>query len=466
MPLKAQTQLTNSRAAIPPEVAAPVTFPVPYGAARRQSWRAIAGALRTNALASFPSNAFDELSVRRSFAGRQQIILSDPAAIRHILIENTGNYRRTASVPRLLGPVVGNGLFLAEGDDWRAQRRTAAPSFAPRMMAAVAAQVAGCCDRLVDELAAGEGGEYDLFARLQLAALEIAAAALFSIDIAEEGPALRAEMLRYANGIGRPTLSDFMLPHGWPTPRSWARRRFRRAWMTRIAQVLAARQAQPVADPPRDLYDAMAAGASNPADLIEQSATMLTAGHETTGIALSWAFYIVATLPAVQDRLAAEAAPLDLSPEGAATALPQLVYARAVIDEVLRLYPPAFSIVRQARAGDIAGDIAIPPRAAVLIVPWVLHRHRQLWRDPDVFDPGRFLPGEEPPPRFSYLPFGIGPRACIGAQFALTEMVLLLARLTQAFRLELADDKPVLPVATVTLQPDHAPPFRLRRRLA
>jgi len=135
-----------------------------------------------------------------------------------------------------------------------------------------------------------------------------------------------------------------------------------------------------------------------------------------------------------------------------------------VVDETLRLYPPAFSIVRQARRADRAGDISIPPRAVVLIVPWVLHRHRLLWHDPDRFDPARFLPEAEPPARFSYLPFGAGPRACIGAQFALTESVLVLARLVQAFRIELADDQPVLPVALITLQPDHSPPFRLHRR--
>ncbi|HEX3862296.1 MAG TPA: cytochrome P450 [Stellaceae bacterium] len=441
----------------------PASFPVPYGTAPRQSWRAIAGALRHNALAGFPPHAFDEMVVRRSFVGRQQIILNDPAAIRHILIENPENYRRTASVSRLLGPVVGNGLFLAEGEDWRMQRRAAAPAFAPRMMNAIAAQVARACDGLVRDVAVLDGAAFDLFARLQLVALEIAGAALFSTDIAD-GPAVRAEMVGYATGIGRPTLLDFTLPHGWPTPRSWARWRFRRAWMRRIADILAVRRQMPPADTPRDLYDMLAAAGAHGDALVEQSATMLTAGHETTAVALSWAMYVAAAAPAVQEHLAAEAVPLDLSPAGAAAALPRLVYTRAVIDEVLRLYPPAFSIVRQARGADDAGGVEIPARAAILIVPWVLHRHHRLWHDPDVFDPARFMPGAEPPARFSYLPFGTGPRACIGAQFALTEAVLVVARLVQAFRIEQADDLPVLPVALVTLQPNRAPPFRLHRR--
>ena len=129
-----------------------------------------------------------------------------------------------------------------------------------------------------------------------------------------------------------------------------------------------------------------------------------------------------------------------------------------MIDEALRLYPPAFSIIRQARARDNAAGVAIPPRAVMLIVPWVLHRHKKLWRDPDLFVPERFLPDAEPPARFSYLPFGAGPRACIGAQFALTEAVLVLARLVREFEIELADPRPVLPLALITLQPDRKPP--------
>ena len=185
------------------------TFPVPFAAPERQSWRAIASSLGTNALAGFPANAFEELAVARSFVGRRQIILSDPAAIRHVLIENTDNYRRTAATMRLLGPVVGDGMLLSDGEDWRTQRRAAAPAFAPRTMAAVAGHVALAGDRLVGELIAQAGTDIDLFARFQRLALEVAAAALFSIDITAHAAELRAELQAYANGIGRPGASRF-----------------------------------------------------------------------------------------------------------------------------------------------------------------------------------------------------------------------------------------------------------------
>ena len=144
--------------------------------------------------------------------------------------------------------------------------------------------------------------------------------------------------------------------------------------------------------------------------------------------------------------------------------MPKLVYTRAVVQEALRLYPPAFTLARQARRTDTAGGIAIPAGAVVLIAPWVLHRHRRLWDQPEKFDPARFLPGAAPPERCAYLPFGMGPRVCIGAQFALTEATLVLAAMIQAFHIERAYSDPVVPVAIVTTQPDHPPLFRLAPR--
>jgi cytochrome P450 len=428
-----------------------------------QTTRAIAASLRENALAGLPSHAYEEWAVTRSFVGRHQTILNEPAAIRHVLIDNADNYGRTPSVYRILDPVIGRGMLLAEGDDWRAQRRAAAPAFAPRAMASLAGHVARGGERLLADLAAARGGAIDLFAQLQLTTLEIAAAALFSFDLAADGKLIRAELLEYAKGPGRATVLDFMLPRGWPVPRSFARLRFRRRWMTHLRRIVAARRVAPGRER-GDLFDMMAAQAQSERRLVEAVATVLVAGHETTAVALFWTCTLLAAMPEVQDEIAAEAAALDLSADGAAAALPALWYTRAVFDEGLRLYPPAFSITRRARAADDAAGIMIPPRGVVLIVPWVLHRHARLWRDPNLFDPTRFLPGAAPPARFSYLPFGAGARACIGAQFALTEATIVLAQLLRAFRIELADDRPVLPLATVTLQPDHNPPFRLTRR--
>ena len=145
-------------------------------------------------------------------------------------------------------------------------------------------------------------------------------------------------------------------------------------------------------------------------------------------------------------------------------AMPRLARTRAVVSEALRLYPPAFALAREAIGPDRVGTIDIPRGAVLMIAPWVLHRHRRLWRDPDAFDPSRFMPGAPPPPRFAYLPFGAGPRVCVGAQFALAEATLVLAMLIREFGVTLDDPVPVMPVAIVTTQPNHPPTFRLRLR--
>jgi cytochrome P450 len=216
------------------------------------------------------------------------------------------------------------------------------------------------------------------------------------------------------------------------------------------------------------MFDVLAAAAEADQRPIErlgdQVATFIVAGHETTASAMFWACYLLASHSEVQDRIAAEAAGFSLRPDDAADAVPQLTYTRAVIDEVLRLYPPAFVITREAVVDDFVAGIPIPKRSLVLIAPWVLHRHRRFWSDPDRFDPQRFLPDRPQPPRFAYLPFGSGSRTCIGSPFALTELVLVLAMLVRNFRIATPPHRPIKPIGLTTIQPDRPPPFVLQRR--
>ena len=198
--------------------------------------------------------------------------------------------------------------------------------------------------------------------------------------------------------------------------------------------------------------------------LRDQMATMIVAGHETTALTLFWSLYLLASAPAEQERVAQEVSALDLGPDAAAEALAKLTYTKVVVNEALRLYPPAFALARMALAADRVGDVTIPRGALVMMSPWVLHRHRRLWADPDAFNPSRFL-GEAPSAhRFAYMPFGAGPRVCVGAQLALTEACLVLAMMVQRFHIALADTVPVLPVAVIVTAPDHPAPFRLHER--
>jgi unspecific monooxygenase len=172
----------------------------------------------------------------------------------------------------------------------------------------------------------------------------------------------------------------------------------------------------------------------------------------------------LASAPAEQSRLAQEVRDIDLSIETAGAALPKLPYTRAVVNETLRLYPPAAAIARGSVATDHVAGTTIPGGSLIMISPWVLHRHANLWSDPEAFDPSRFLDDKPPAHRFAYMPFGAGPRICVGAQFALAEAGLVLAMLVQRFEFTLADDVPVLPITVITTQPDHPVLFRLRSR--
>jgi cytochrome P450 len=219
--------------------------------------------------------------------------------------------------------------------------------------------------------------------------------------------------------------------------------------------------------PPRDLFDLMGAArdpetgeAFSDDQLGDQVATMILAGHETTATALFWALYLLALDPRTQDELAAEVR----AGGDRALEIDRLPFTRAVLDETLRLYPPAFLIARAAAGPDTVAGMKVVKGDLMLMAPWLLHRHEKLWRNPNAFIPARFMPGAPPPDRFAYLPFGVGPRICIGAHFALTEATLALARLIGAFRIELIGSEPVMPIGIVTTQPDHSPMFRITRR--
>jgi cytochrome P450 len=262
---------------------------------------------------------------------------------------------------------------------------------------------------------------------------------------------------------------DILFPGNWPTPRDLPRALFRRRWVRFIASLIAERRAMGT-DPanPRDLFDLMVAARDpetgegfSDENLGDQVATMILAGHETTATALFWSLYLLALDPETQDRVASEARTVAA---GGEPDFSRLAFTRAVIDETVRLYPPAFIIARAAKGRDIIDGRSVRKGDVVIISPWLLHRHKKLWREPDVFMPARFMPGAPPPDKFAYLPFGVGPRVCIGAHFALTEATLALSRIVGTFNVSLLGTRPAIPLGVVTTQPDHSPEFRIERR--
>ena len=429
--------------------------------------------LRRNPLELWGPLAYREGVLPGRFLGREQLMLNDPEAIRHVLVDNHENYGRNLGARRVLQPVLGDGLFLAEGKAWRHQRRTIAPSMAPRVMPVLARHVVAASATEEALLAAGAGRPLELLPRLQHLALAIAGQSMFSLEMAGFGAEMRAMLLRYAVSYAQPGFLDLLLPATVQSPLDRGRAAFRRDWLRFMDRVIDARERQGrTGEEPRDLFDLLAA-ARDPetgegfdrTQLRDEVATMILAGHETTAVTLFWACYLAALYPHHAERMAAEAGAADLSPDGAAAAIKSLPFIRAFIDETLRLYPPAFLIVREALAPDRVAGRDIAAGTVVSMSPWVLGRHQGMWADPDRFDPARFLPGAPQPPRYAYMPFGAGPRICVGAQFALTEAVIVLARLMRAFRLEFFGRGTVVPRGFVTTQPDRPVRFILTKRV-
>jgi cytochrome P450 len=448
----------------------PLVPPSPPRATPDMGALARMAAMRRSAIDTWGQPAYEEDIIKGRFLGRASFILNSPDAIRHVLVENYENYTRTPAGIRVLRPMLGEGLLLAEGRAWKHQRRTLAPAFTPRAVTTLIPHMVSATDEMIERLRQAADGPVDLREAMQHMALEIAGRTMFSFEMGDLGAQLRGFVIEYGGRLANPSFFDLLLPMGWPSPRDFSRARFRKRWTRFMASLIAARRAAGKAEgaPPRDLFDLMVA-ARDPEtgevfsddQLGDQVATMILAGHETTATALFWSLYLLALDPATQEELAAE---VKVPNGNGAFDIERLKFTRAVVDETMRLYPPAFLIARAAAGPDTIAGMAVKPGDVILIAPWLLHRHEKLWDEPNAFKPSRFMPGAAPPDRFAYLPFGAGPRVCIGAHFALIEATLALARIIGAFKVELLDSHPVMPVGVVTTQPDRSPMFKITPR--
>ncbi len=454
----------------PPVTRPPLVPPSPPRASDDMTAVGRMRAMRKSAISTWGRRAYEEDVVQGRFFGRSSFILNTPDAIRHVRVDNYENYGRTPAGIRVLRPVLGQGVLLAEGRAWKHQRRTLAPAFTPRAVATLVPLMRAVIDETVTALRGRSDAPVDLREIMQRMTLEIAGRTMFSFEMGRHGATLRDFVMEYGERLARPHFLDLLLPLSWPTPQDFSRARFRKRWTAFVAMLMAERRAAGKNDgaPPRDLFDLMGeardpetGAAFSDEQLGDEVATMILAGHETTATALFWSLYLLALDPATQEEVAAEVR--SVAANGTPD-LDRLKFTRAVIDESLRLYPPAFLIARAAIAPDTVAGLPVRKNDVILIAPWLLHRHEKLWREPAAFIPQRFMPGTPPPDRFAYLPFGVGPRICIGAHFALVEATLALAKLIGAFRVGLLDKEAVMPVGVVTTQPDRSPLFVIKPR--
>jgi cytochrome P450 len=431
--------------------------------------RLLLGSIR-NSLAIWPDYSFDTAFNRNTLFGVESALVNDPEGVRYMMATNAANYVRPAMMPRILRPLIGRGVFLAEGGEWRRQRRLLSPSFTPHHVNILLPHFIAAADDLVHELEGQPSA--DLSDAYQIAALNAVLRALFSMPDQAERDALGNLVRQYVTGPGRPQIFDGFAKSETSFAFALGKRRaFQKRWFRAVDAIVASRRRATRDTGHQDLLDllimARDAETGEPItgdEVRDQCATMIFAGYETTARLLFWASYLLTLDHGEQARLRAEVA--GFPPERVKTLddLNHWPRLRRVLLETLRLYPPVPLLVREPIEDDVIMGEPVRRGVQVYVAPWVLHRHRRHWQHPTAFIPDRFAGQSSPWTSGSaYLPFGAGPRICIGAAFALAEAQIMLAAMLQHYTLGIESKRPVMPVARLTIQPNHAPMFRLER---
>jgi cytochrome P450 len=447
--------------------------PVPTPPPRPLGPLALLKALRTNPLECWTKAHFEEPIVFGGFPFMRYAVVSDPAAIRKILIDDQSAYRKSTIERRVLGSRMPNGLVTVDGKQWERLRRTLAPLFGRTMTAGFGQAMERVAADLVERWQdMGDGGVVEIKAEMSRVALEALIGCIFSEGLGDPKAVCDAMTRYYATCGGLDPFDVLGFPDFVPRFTRLRVQHVLRDFYEALNAAIAERRRSLAAEPnaPRDMLGAMLA-AKDPqtgeqmteAEVRDNVITFIFGGQETTSSALTWAIYLLSQTPEWRERVAEEAD--DVIGSRAQNAPGALVKSRAVVEEALRLYPPIIGITRTAlRRTELAGH-TIDRGTMVVIAPYVVHRHRLLWRDPDVFDPTRFLPGRSKMiERYSFLPFGVGPRMCIGAALAVQEATVVLAALTRRFVLELVPGQAVWPVIDFTMKPRDGLRMSVRRR--
>jgi cytochrome P450 len=391
--------------------------------------------------------------------GRRYVTFFDLAAIEQVLVTQHAAFHKdrfTADLQRVLG----QGLLTSEGDAWRRHRKLMAPSFQRGEIPAYAGVMV---ERTRAFLARQPRGVvFDVHSAMMQLTLDILVRALFGTEVSRA-----AEVERLLEAMTRdyrpPAIAwRLVLPEWLPVPSRRRLRRIREELDAILLDLLAERRARGLLPPAGpglggDLLGRLMAerdtqGGLSEAALRDEAMTLFLAGHETTALSLTYALRLLAMHPSELALLRAEIDQVLGARAARHEDLARLPRTRAVLDETLRLYPPAWAIGRQPREDAVLAGVIVPKGTQVIVCPWVLHRDERFYPDPARFWPDRWL-SLPPPPRFAYLPFGAGPRVCIGSHFALAEAALVLATLLQSANFELAPQPPLRLMPSVTLRP-------------
>ena len=423
--------------------------------------------MTSNPLEVWTQRHFTETFAAGRLMGQHYTVVHDPELIRYFLVTNAENYALTHIRKLMFEPVLGSGLLVAEGDLWKRTRRALTPAFTPRHVSGFAPTMLRVAEQAADNYASAKDKPIAVTSQMLGLALDVLLACLFSDDVGVESS---FDKQRFSQNLDR-LLHLAGTPHPLDligAPR-WAPRLGRREATRIVAEIrgqvsslLVARRRRIAdgGDPPNDFLGLLINAGHDEGEplsdqeIVDNLLTFLSAGHETTARTLAWTIYLLSKDADVYESAAREVDGAGLSTVDPSNWPGALPFVTAVIKESMRLYPAASMLTRRAVADDMLGDERIPANSQVVTSPWVLHRHRKLWENPDAFSPDRFMGARgDAIGRYSYIPFGAGPRVCIGASFSMQEMVIIMATMLGRFRFKHVGSLEPQPIMRITILP-------------
>lgn len=406
--------------------------------------------------------------VRLKLGTRTVYVLNHPDLIHEVLVANHRNFIKHSFFWRHVTAIFGSGLLTSEGDSWLRQRRLMAPAFHRERITGYGQTMVAYTERMLDTWRAGE--VRNVHHDMMHLTLEIVGKVLFDADVGGDADAIGTAFDAVTDEIAARFRRPVFIPDWIPLPGNVRYNRGVRTLNNLVYRIIREHRANGAQG--GDLLSMLMQARDedgnqmNDRQLRDEAVTLLLAGHETTALALSWTWYLLSLHPEVDAKLYAELRSVLNGRSPTPADMRALPYTERVIQESMRLFPPAYGFGREAVADCEIGGYDVPAGTTVFMSPWLMHHDARWFDEPQRFNPDRWSDGlAERLPRHAYLPFGGGPRICIGNTFAMMEAVLLLATIAQRFRLERVSDEPVKPHTTITLRPHGGVTLRVAQRV-
>ena len=414
---------------------------------------------RRNVLEIIPALAYRQPIVSGEMMMRWHM-LADPAGMKRVMLDNLANYPKSEIMKRMLRPAIGDSLFNAEGADWKWQRQAVSPVFTHRNVLALSPAMTATAERTCSRLSSC-GGQTELVGQMLTATFDVICDVALSGREHFDSETFGQAIIEYFRTAGRASLLDFAgVPDWFPRPGRLLAARSVATMHDMVGAAIQARRNQ--IDPPGDDLLARMLAAQDPEtghrlspeDLIFNMQFFIVAGHETTALALAWALYLLANVPEEQSRARKQARQVLQGRAATPSDLPKLPLVRQILEESMRLYPPVGLLARTVLEKDELCERVMQPGDILFLPVWALHRHERLWDAPDRFRPDRFEDGAAAKlHKYQFLPFGAGPRVCVGADFAMMQAQIILATVLQSFEFMPGSIAPH-PVMMMTVRPE------------